>query len=97
MEFRMDYESVIRQANRINNLSEDVSRDILRLQGILDSARINWKGPASSAFQNHLTILIADLKNTKYSMSSVSTTIQTVANRLKEEDERQAELALQLA
>lgn len=94
--FRINYGQVIGQANTINNLSGDLDREIQKLDNILNSVRSNWKGPASVAYQNHLTLLIADMRKTKYSMSSVSSTIKNVATRIQEEDERQAELARQL-
>ena len=95
--FRINYTQVVNQANTINNLSGDLDREIQKLDSILSSVRSNWRGPASTAFQNQLTLLIADLKKTKYSMSSVSSTIKNVATRIQQEDERQAELARQLA
>lgn len=95
--FRINYSQVIRQADTINNLSVDLDREIQRLDSILTSLQSNWRGPASTAFQNHLILLIADLRKTKYSMSSVSTTIKNVATRIRQEDERQAELARKLS
>jgi len=95
--FRINYGQVIGQANTIRNLSGDLEREIKKLENILTNVRGNWKGPASQAFQRHLTILIADMKQTKYSMSSVSSTIKNVATTIHREDERQAELARQLA
>lgn len=95
--FRINYGQVVGQAKEISNLSSDFDREIQKLQDILDSVRTNWKGPASTAYQNHLTLLIADMKKTKYAMSSVSTTIKNVAVKIQQEDERQAELARQLA
>lgn len=95
--FRINYSQVVGQANTINNLSGDLDREIQKLESILNSVRTNWKGPASTAYQNHFTILIADMRKTKYSMSSVSSTIKNVATKIQQEDERQAELARQLA
>jgi WXG100 family type VII secretion target len=95
--FRINYDQVIRQANTISNLSDDLKKEINKLDNILTNVRSNWKGPASQEFQRHLTLLIADMKETKYSMSSVSTTIKNVASRIKKEDEDQVELAKKLA
>ena len=81
----------------MSNLSGELDSEIKKLDELLTSVRSNWKGPASTAFQNHLSILIADMRQTKYSMSSVSSTIKNVATRIQQEDERQAELARQLA
>lgn len=95
--FRINYNQVVRQANTMSELSGDLDKEIKNLDNLLSSVRSNWKGPASTAFQNHLSILIADMRQTKYSMSSVSSTIKNVATRIQQEDERQAELARQLA
>lgn len=95
--FRINYSQVVGQANTINNLSGDLDREIQKLENMLNSVGSNWKGPASTAYQNHLKLLIADMRKTKYSMSSVSSTIKNVATRIQQEDERQAELARQLA
>lgn len=95
--FRINYGQVIGQANTINNLSGDLDREIQKIENILNSIGSNWKGPASTAYQNHLKLLIADMRKTKYSMSSVSSTIKNVATRIQQEDERQAQLARQLA
>ena len=94
--FRINYEQVVGQANTINSLSDDLDREIQKMENMLDTIGVNWKGPASTAYQNHLKILIADLRKTKYSMSSVSSTIKNVAIKIQQEDERQAELARQL-
>lgn len=94
--FRINYEQVVGQANTIHNLSDDLSKEIQKLENVLDSIRLNWKGPASTAYQNHLTLLIGDMKKTKASMSDVSSTIRNVATRIQREDEQQAELARRL-
>jgi WXG100 family type VII secretion target len=94
--FRINYNQVVGQANAICDLSGDLDREIQKLENILNSVESSWKGPASTAYQNHLKILIADMRKTKYSMSSVSSTIINVATRIQQEDERQAELATQL-
>ncbi|MBR4357542.1 MAG: WXG100 family type VII secretion target [Butyrivibrio sp.] len=95
--FRINYSQVIRQADTINNLSSDLDREIRKLDSMLNASRSSWIGPAATAYYNHLTLLIADMKKTKYSMSSVSSTIKNVATRIQREDERQAELARRLA
>ncbi len=95
--FRINYGQVIGQANKISDQASDLNREIQKLEQILRSIQSSWKGPASTAYQNHLTLLIADMRKTKSSMTSVSSTIKNVAVRIKNEDERQAELARQLA
>ena len=95
--FRINYNQVIKQANQIKTLSEDLDREIRKLNDILNSTKSDWKGPASTTFQNHLSLLIDDMKNTKKSMANVSSTIKYIAREIREEDEREAELARELA
>lgn len=94
--FRINYPRVISQANSINNLSYELGREIQQLEGILADVKANWVGPASQTYQKQLLMLIADMKSTKFKMSSVSSTIKNVANRIQREDERLAELSKNL-
>jgi len=89
--FRINYNKVISQANDISNLSRDMNTEIRKLEDLLSQIKREWYGPASDAFQKQLIMLIADMKTTKYNMSSVSSTIKNVANRIQREDERLAE------
>lgn len=91
--FRINYPRVISQANSMNNLSYELGREIQQLEGILADVKANWAGPASQAYQKQLLMLIADMKSTKFKISSVSSTIKNVANRIQREDERLAELS----
>lgn len=94
--FRINYPRVISQANSINNLSYELGREIQQLEGILADVKASWVGPASQAYQKQLLMLIADMKSTKFKISSVSSTIKNVANRIQREDERLAELSKNL-
>lgn len=89
-QFRINYNKVIRQANEMSDLSRDLNSEIGKLENLLDQIKREWYGPASDAFQKQLIMLIADMKTTKYNMSSVSSTIKNVANRIQKEDERLA-------
>lgn len=84
---RINYSKVISQANDIKDLSSDLGREISDLENLLAQIKREWYGPASDAFQKQLLMLIADMKTTKYNMSSVSSTIKNVAKRIREEDE----------
>ena len=84
---RIDYSKVVSQANDIKDLSTDLGREISDLENLLAQIKREWYGPASDAFQKQLLMLIADMKTTKYNMSSVSSTIKNVAKRIREEDE----------
>ena len=89
--FRINYNKVISQANDISDLSRDMDTEIRKLEDLLSQIKREWYGPASDAFQTQLIMLIADMKTTKYNMSSVSSTIKNVANRIQREDESLAE------
>lgn len=89
-QFRINHSKVIRQADEMNELSRDLNDEILRLENLLSQIKREWYGPASDAFQQQLIMLIADMKTTRYNMSSVSSSIKNVANRIQSEDERLA-------
>lgn len=74
----------------MSDLSRDLNSEIGKLENLLAQIKRDWYGPASDAFQKQLIMLIADMKTTKYNMSSVSSTIKNVANRIQKEDERLA-------
>ena len=88
--FRINYNKVISQANDISDLSRDMNTEIRKLEDLLSHIKREWYGPASDAFQQQLIMLIADMKTTRYNMSSVSSSIKNVANRIQSEDERLA-------
>lgn len=85
--YRINYNKVVSQANDIKDLSSDLGREITNLENLLAQIKREWYGPASDAFQKQLLMLVADMKTTKYNMSSVSSTIKNVANRIQKEDE----------
>ena len=89
-QFRINHSKVIRQADEMSDLSRDLNSEIVKLENLLAQIKREWYGPASDAFQKQLIMLIADMKTTKYNMSSVSSTIKNVANRIQKEDERLA-------
>ena len=84
---RINYTKVVSQANDIKDLSNDLETEIVKLEALLAQAKNEWYGPASEEFQRQLKMLIADMKTTKYNISSVSTTIKNVAKRIRDEDE----------
>lgn len=82
----IDHNKVIQQADEINNLSKDLNTEILKLETLLSKIKNEWCGPASDAFQQQLIMLIADMKTTRYSMSSVSSSIKNAANKIQNEN-----------
>lgn len=91
--YRINYNQVVGKASDINNLSLEYEKEINKLEVILDDVNNHWSGPASNEFKTRLKLLIADMKATKYNMSSVSSTIKNVAKRIKSEDDKLAEIA----
>jgi len=89
-QFRINHSKVIRQADEMTDLSRQINSEIIRLENLLARIKREWYGPASDAFQQQLIMLIADMKTTRYNMTSVSTSIKNVANRIQNEDERLA-------
>lgn len=89
-QFRINHSKVIRQADEMADLSRQINSEIIRLENLLARIKREWYGPASDAFQQQLIMLIADMKTTRYNMTSVSTSIKNVANRIQNEDERLA-------
>lgn len=83
----INYNNVVLQANEIKDLSENLGREIANLENLLSRIKSEWFGPASDEFQKQILILIADMKTTKYDMSSVSTTIKNVADKIQQENE----------
>ena len=94
-EFRINYERVVSQAEAMNELSLNLGREITKLEELLAQIKREWYGPAAEAYQEQLIMLIADMKSTKYGMSSVSSTIKNVATRIQTEDEKIAAALIQ--
>ncbi len=89
--YRINYSKTIEQANDIYDLSQDLGQEISKLENLLTQVKNNWSGPASDAYQKQLLMLIADMKTTKHSMSSLSTTIKNAARKIRDEDNERNE------
>ena len=83
MLFDYQYKKLINQADDIYDLSRNLDSEISRLENLLERIKREWYGPASTAFQKQLIVLIADMKTTRKNMSSLSTTIKNKANKLR--------------
>ena len=83
MLFDYQYKKLINQADDIYDLSKNLDSEISRLENLLARIKREWYGPASTAFQKQLIMLIADMKTTRKNMSSLSTTIKNKANKLR--------------
>ena len=78
----IDYNKAIQQANEIDDLIKQMDREIVRLDNLINQIKGEWCGPASEQFRNELLMLVNDMLTTRYSMSTVSNSIRTVANQL---------------
>lgn len=81
---------MVNQANQMHDLSLELGSEITKMEDLLALIKSNWCGPASQVFQNQLVLLIADMRNTKNGMTSVSNQIKNVADKIQNEDERLA-------
>lgn len=93
---RINYNQVIRQANKMESDAEDLGREIQRLEALKNAIVVDWDGPASRTFRTKIDQLIENITHTQRDMSRISTAVKNAADKIKREDERQAELAEQL-
>ena len=84
---RINYSTVISQANTIKDLSSSLEDEISSLENLFSRIKNEWKGPASTEFQKQLRSLIDAMRSTKSDMSSVSNAIKNAANEIDDEDE----------
>ena len=85
------YNKAISKANEIDDLSDDLGKEISALTTLYTSAKTNWKGPGADEFLRQLYKLIEDMKGTKSSMSNVASKIKSTAKKIKEEEEEEEE------
>lgn len=93
---RINYNQVVRQAGQMNDKADELGREIQKLEALRDSIGSDWDGPAAKAFRSKLNQLISNITNTKNEMERISTAVKNAADKIKREDDRQAELAEQL-
>ncbi len=88
---RIDYSDAMIRAEEIQNLSVELEGKITVLNELLATVKREWKGPASEAYQAQLLMLIADMKTTRHDMSGLATAIRNTAERIRKEDEENAD------
>ena len=91
--YRINYWSVIGQANSVKSLANDLNAEITRMKNHLAVVKKEWQGPASDTYQTKLESLILKMEQTKTRISSLSSNIKTVANEIQRADEAAAEKA----
>lgn len=93
---RINYSQVMRKADKIENLSRDIRKEIDRISNLEDSIKSGWKGKASDSFLRKLAESKMELEKTRRSMEELSEIIKKTAKSIKEKDERDAKMAKQL-
>ncbi len=93
---RINYSRIISQVNNITELADDYEREIRKLDQMEQSVKMNWEGPAATAFLIQSNYLREEMYKNYQRMLKVSETIRNVASRIKREDEEVAERAKQL-
>ena len=78
------------------DLADDLDKEIKNMLELIRDTQQNWIGPASIEYQRHFINLTGDILDTKTSMYGVANDIKSIATRIQQEDERQAELARQM-
>lgn len=93
---RINYSQVMRKADKIENLSRDIRKEIDRISNLEDSIKSGWKGKASDSFLRKLAESKMEFEKTRRSMEELSEIIKKTAKSIKEKDERDAKMAKQL-
>lgn len=89
--YRINYTTVISQANSVKSLANDLNVEIKKMRSLLERIKTEWKGPASEMYQKKLESLITKMEGTKSRMNSLSSNIKTVANNIQRADNEAAE------
>ncbi len=96
MRIRIDYNQVIRQANHVESIADDLQKAKKELQSIVTDVDTNWNGEASNVYMKRCISLEEYINVVSREMNRVSETIKYVARVIKEADERAREIADQL-
>ena len=94
---RINYSKVISQANTIDQLAKDFNSQIKGIETMEQEVRANWQGLASEELLKRINLLKTEMSNTYRKTSNLAHTIKSVAEKIKREDERDAERAKHLA
>ena len=90
MQFRINYEKVVSQANDIRDNADRLYSQIRQLNQLEQRCRSCWKGNAAEAFISKLRELENEMSRTKIQMENLAFTIQNYADRIQQEDREAA-------
>jgi len=96
MEFRINYEKIISQANSISDNADKLSAQALRLEVLEQDIRSAWKGQAADSFLLKISALRDEMNRTKQQIAQLATTIKGSAERIKRADEAAQQQAASL-
>ena len=96
MAYRINYSRVISQANQIANYAKDLSAQINALTALEQNCRSAWQGEAAAAFLAKVSAMKAELTRTRSRIDNLATTIRSVAERIRREEEELAARAAAL-
>jgi uncharacterized protein YukE len=88
--YRINYSATVNKAEKLKELSRNLFAEIQELEILRETIRTEWCGNASDAYCRKLQMLTDTIYATKYKLDSLSWTIETVANRIQQEDEARA-------
>lgn len=86
MKYRINYSTVISQANSISDNASQLTAQIRALEQMEADCRAIWKGQAAEAFLAKLYALRCEMSRTKSQISNLSSTIKYCADRIQRED-----------
>lgn len=93
MKYSINYEQVLRQANRIEEEAQQIQSNMKKLDGLMTDVRGSWDSPAAKVFLSKCELLKSDMTENYSRIRNVANTIRTVARQIKQQDERAAERA----
>ena len=93
MQMRINYYQVIRQANSISNQADRISRNINKLDDMIQQVKTSWKSPSAQTFLTKCMSLREEMRESQRETEQLARSIKNVANRIKREDEAAAERA----
>lgn len=97
MQFRINYEKVVSQANDIRDDADQLYAQIRRLNQLEQQCSSCWKGNAAEAFISKLRELENEMSRTRIQMENLAITIRNCADRIQREDQEEAARAAELS
>lgn len=86
---KIDYQQVMRQVNRIRQLSTDLTRQKSSLNNVLNDIVYIWKGEAATDFNRQGESLETDMQRTADRIDRLASRIVSEADRLERQYQRE--------